>query len=195
MKNIKGLPNGIIISTSDVSDLPRINDMITNTIFTELNRIARQRNKTNTTHKCHEKSENKAHCNDLQYKTCACNCSSNHSCHCANNKAEIIDVKFHKTTTVIFWSDGTKTIAICDPDDTYDPVAGFAIAVAKKQLGNQGFHDTLMKLAPTMDITKQSVKTVNSKSAEKTDTDVFKKPATRTKKVATKKTKQSSSKK
>lgn len=62
--------------------------------------------------------------------------------------AEIVSVNHYGTTTVIYWSDKTKTIAVCDPSDTYDPVTGFAIAVAKKYLGAQEFHSTMLKYIP-----------------------------------------------
>lgn len=34
--------------------------------------------------------------------------------------------------TIVFWSDGTKTIAKCCKDEPFDPEKGVAIAIAKK---------------------------------------------------------------
>lgn len=52
-----------------------------------------------------------------------------------------IDIKvtkiiYHNPATIVFWSDGTKTVVKCDKNDTYDPEKGFYIACAKKLFGN-----------------------------------------------------------
>lgn len=38
--------------------------------------------------------------------------------------------------TVVFWEDGTKTVAICSEDTEFDEYTGFCIAVAKKIFGS-----------------------------------------------------------
>lgn len=45
-------------------------------------------------------------------------------------------VIFNNPATIILWADGTKTIAKTHGDDTFDPEKGFAVACAKKLLGN-----------------------------------------------------------
>ena len=45
-------------------------------------------------------------------------------------------VIFNDPATIILWSDGTKTIAKTHGDDAFDPEKGFAVACAKKLLGN-----------------------------------------------------------
>lgn len=45
-------------------------------------------------------------------------------------------VIFNNPATIILWADGTKTIAKTHGDDAFDPEKGFAVACAKKLLGN-----------------------------------------------------------
>ena len=45
-------------------------------------------------------------------------------------------VIFNNPATIIFWSDGTKTVVKCGENDTYDKEKGFFIACAKKLFGN-----------------------------------------------------------
>ena len=48
---------------------------------------------------------------------------------------KIINVIFNEPATIVFWSDGTKTVvkAIEEP---YDPEKGLAMAISKKHMGN-----------------------------------------------------------
>lgn len=45
-------------------------------------------------------------------------------------------VIFNDPATIILWADGTKTVAKAHGDDAFDPEKGFAVACAKKLLGN-----------------------------------------------------------
>lgn len=45
-------------------------------------------------------------------------------------------VIFNPPATVVFWSDGTKTVVKCDPDDSYNEMTGVALCYMKKALGN-----------------------------------------------------------
>lgn len=54
------------------------------------------------------------------------------------------EVIFHDPATIVYWSDGTKTVVKCGPHDTFDPEHGLAMAIAKKQLGNE-FHKVFRK--------------------------------------------------
>lgn len=45
-------------------------------------------------------------------------------------------VIFNNPATIVFWSDGTKTVVKCDERDKYDPEKGLAMAIAKKSMGN-----------------------------------------------------------
>lgn len=52
----------------------------------------------------------------------------------------IKDVIFNDPATIIFWSDGTKTVCTCSEQDTYDPEKGLALCVMKKMLYNNKGH-------------------------------------------------------
>lgn len=45
------------------------------------------------------------------------------------------EVIFHDPATIVYWTDGTKTVVKCGPHDTFDPEHGLAMAIAKKQVG------------------------------------------------------------
>ncbi len=44
----------------------------------------------------------------------------------------------NKPATIVLWSDNTKTVVKCGPDDTFDPEKGVALCFMKKFLGNSG---------------------------------------------------------
>lgn len=50
-------------------------------------------------------------------------------------------VIFNDPATVVLWSDGTKTVVKCGPDDIFDKEKGLAMAIVKKMAGNDNrFH-------------------------------------------------------
>lgn len=58
-------------------------------------------------------------------------------------------VIFNDPATIILWADGTKTVAKAHGDDAFDPEKGFAVACAKKLLGNSNaFRTELAKWMP-----------------------------------------------
>lgn len=58
--------------------------------------------------------------------------------------SKIKNVIFNDTATIVFWSDGTKTVVKCGENDIYDPEKGLAMAVAKKYLGTNKSHSNYM---------------------------------------------------
>ena len=59
---------------------------------------------------------------------------------------KIKDVIFNDPATIVFWSDGTKTVVKCQEDDIYDPEKGLAMAISKKVLGNgYDYYNTFKK--------------------------------------------------
>lgn len=61
----------------------------------------------------------------------------------------IARVIFNNPATIILWADGTKTVAKTHGDDAFDPEKGFAVACAKKLLGNgDAFRWEFAKWAP-----------------------------------------------
>lgn len=56
----------------------------------------------------------------------------------------IKNVIFNDPATIVFWTDGTKTVVKAQ-DEAYDPEKGMAMAIAKKALGNQGNYCNVFK--------------------------------------------------
>lgn len=61
---------------------------------------------------------------------------------------QIDKVIFNNPATIVFWSDGTKTVVKADGED-FDPEKGLAMAIAKKFYGNTGrYFDIFKKWIP-----------------------------------------------
>jgi DNA polymerase elongation subunit (family B) len=58
-------------------------------------------------------------------------------------------VIFNDPATIVFWSDGTKTVVKNTDKRKFDPEKGLAMAITKKALGNKGsYYDELRKWLP-----------------------------------------------
>lgn len=62
-------------------------------------------------------------------------------------KLQIKEVKFNGPATIVFWTDGTKTVVKCQGDETFDPEKGVAMAIVKKVYGNEGNYYNKIKKA------------------------------------------------
>lgn len=69
-----------------------------------------------------------------------------------NNHPALLSIQkviFNRPATVVFWSDGTKTVVKCAPHDVYDAEKGLAMAITKKMYGNDHrFHKAFNKWVP-----------------------------------------------
>ena len=54
-------------------------------------------------------------------------------------------IMYKPPATIIFWNDGTKTVAVCEKGDVYNRELGFALCVLKKKYGNKKVHDMFDK--------------------------------------------------
>lgn len=52
--------------------------------------------------------------------------------------ASIKNVIFAPPATIVYWSDGSKTVVKCSEKDVFDPEKGLAMAIAKRYGGNKG---------------------------------------------------------
>lgn len=69
-----------------------------------------------------------------------------------DDRSIISRVIFNDPATIILWADGTKTVTKTHGDDAFDPEKGFAVACAKKLLGNgDAFREECKKWIPTED--------------------------------------------
>jgi hypothetical protein len=60
-------------------------------------------------------------------------------------KLKIKEVIFNDPATIVIWSDGTKTVVKCQPNDVYSKETGLAMCIAKKFLGNKGNFNKVFK--------------------------------------------------
>ena len=64
-------------------------------------------------------------------------------------------VIFNNPATIVFWSDGSKTVVKAHLDD-YDPEKGLSMAIAKKALGNEGnYYNVFKKWLPNEDSSEE----------------------------------------
>ena len=71
----------------------------------------------------------------------------------------ITKVIFNDPATIVFWSDGTKTVVKRIFEDTFDKEKGLAMAISKKAMGNKGnyyevFKKWIPELEPNMEVEK-----------------------------------------
>ena len=62
-----------------------------------------------------------------------------------NRRVKIRDVIFSDPATVVFWSDGTKTVVKTQGGEKYDKEKGLAMAIIKKITGNTGNYYNIFK--------------------------------------------------
>ena len=62
-----------------------------------------------------------------------------------NRRVKIRDVIFSDPATVVFWSDGTKTVVKTQGGEKYDKEKGLAMAIIKKITGNTGNYYEIFK--------------------------------------------------
>lgn len=63
-------------------------------------------------------------------------------------RVSIRKVIFNDPATIVLWSDGTKTVVKCGPEDSYDMEKGLAIAIVKKMAGNDNRFHKVFKQYP-----------------------------------------------
>lgn len=62
-----------------------------------------------------------------------------------NRDLKIKKVIFNDPATIVFWSDGTKTVAKAHGDDKFNKEVGLTVCIAKKALGNRRHFDSVFK--------------------------------------------------
>ena len=60
-------------------------------------------------------------------------------------RPEIKNVIFNDPATIVFWTDGTKTVVKCQEGDIFDPEKGLTMAIAKKVYNNKGSYCNAIK--------------------------------------------------
>ena len=68
------------------------------------------------------------------------------------NMQRIKKVIFNDPATIVFWSDGSKTVVKRGENDTFDPEKGLAMAISKKFFDNMSYYyDVFKKWLPKND--------------------------------------------
>lgn len=66
---------------------------------------------------------------------------------------EIEKVIFNNPATIVFWSDGEKTVVKCSCDEAFDEEKGLAMAISKRVLGNKGnYYNEFKKWLPEIEV-------------------------------------------
>lgn len=69
---------------------------------------------------------------------------------------EIKNVIFHDPATIVYWSDGEKTVVKAE-GESFDPEKGLAMAISKKVLGNKGnYYNEFKKWLPKDNIEQEN---------------------------------------
>ena len=64
------------------------------------------------------------------------------------NVLKINKVIYNNPATIVFWSDGTKTVSKCSLGDVYDAEKGLLLCCMKKLHGTETIRNTLMNWCP-----------------------------------------------
>lgn len=71
---------------------------------------------------------------------------------------EITKVIFNNPATIVFWSDGKKTVVKCSIDEAFDEEKGLAMAISKRVLGNKGnYYNEFKKWLPKIEVCEDNV--------------------------------------
>lgn len=98
----------------------------------------------------------------------SCSCNGG----CADKKvqkliAEIKEVRYNGPATIIFWGDGTKTVVKCCDEDINNPVIGYLMAVNKKVMSSNAYHELCQALIDIYPVKKDDLfKKVTADSIE-----------------------------
>lgn len=81
-------------------------------------------------------------------------------------RVSIRKVIFNDPATIVLWSDGSKTVVKCGPEDTYDMEKGLAMAIVKKMAGNDNrFHKVFKQYTKKKKKEPGSVSTISDMMA------------------------------
>lgn len=60
------------------------------------------------------------------------------------------EIIYNDAATIVYWTDGTKTVVKCNENDEYSEYSGFVAAVAKKMYGGTGPINQIIKSKKTI---------------------------------------------
>lgn len=65
-------------------------------------------------------------------------------------KYGVKEIIYNDAATIVYWTDGTKTVVKCNENDEYSEYSGFVEAVAKKMYGGTGPINQIIKSKKTV---------------------------------------------
>lgn len=71
--------------------------------------------------------------------------------------AEIKEVRYNGPATIIFWGDGTKTVVKCCDEDANNPIIGYLMAVNKKVMSSNAYHELCQALIDIYSLKKDDL--------------------------------------
>ena len=77
----------------------------------------------------------------------ACTTTSGY-CDVITNKVYITRVVYNNPATIVFWSDGTKTVSKCHGGDVFSPEVGLTLCYLKKIVGSSELKNTIKDWMP-----------------------------------------------
>lgn len=60
-----------------------------------------------------------------------------------NKELKVTKVIYNDPATIVYFSDGTKSVVKLHPEDTFDKTTGLLMAISKRLLGSKGLHRAL----------------------------------------------------
>lgn len=86
---------------------------------------------------------------------------SEHNKYMEENKMRKLAIKkviYKSPATIVYWSNGEKTVVKCGENETFDPEKGLAMAIIKHLLGNEGnYYNQFKKFLPNEDVVTEPV--------------------------------------
>ena len=85
---------------------------------------------------------------------------------------EIVDIYitrilFNDPATIVFWSDGTKTVSKCRAPDTYNPESGVVLCCLKKVVGSGEVTKLLKDWVPSEELVANKMVNINMADVRK----------------------------
>ena len=75
-----------------------------------------------------------------------------------NKSVEITKVIFNNPATIVFWSDGEKTVVKCSCDEAFDEEKGLSMAISKRVLGNKSnYYNEFKKWLPEIAVCEDRI--------------------------------------
>lgn len=60
-----------------------------------------------------------------------------------DKELKVTKVIYNNPATIVYFSDGSKSVVKLHPEDTFDKTTGLLMAISKRLLGSEGLHRAL----------------------------------------------------